>query len=873
MLKDKRQILAFSLLLFSSTQIFAATCDELLQHCNGILKYYADIIAAQKAQGIPPERQWTMPDIQCTLVTPPGEPPTSRAKYIEDDPIGWCSGEPLRCTYPQIKVGTEENGDDKCACPPNAPLSGQLNSSQCEMDLRDKHHIEGLCGGPPPGMAQGNMVEICVSDNNGRGGCLEGYKKHPEATAPGIGDFCIPDAPSCAAGTFETSQQSSDRTMSVDCSSGRCCGKCSRGFTQNVNGSCDMTCPDGDWWDKAMSFVIGVSYNNYPLECRGVNGSSQPPDCENGQVFGSFYADTGNPYGAAQCYCPSGMLVGGAATAVDTASFPREGGIRGTPDPTASGSTNANYTAYDKVRVPSRKVKEYRCLNVIDPETGKPVIPDNMPPEWKQAAEDGMMPDPQVVGDSGGSGSSSSSSGRNCFPMIVGGRTMITCMDVTENASGKDCRIMNNGEEVCITLPKVGATPCDSSLPANDPKSCGFYNPDPVPPESPSDHATNPSEEVPEDMTYPEKPKYYACRSAGSSIGGVSNDGKLVCTDSDGKTSQQYCADQYDETTGKSKTVCYSGREIEKAANTACQDGKTAYLVGGRWQCSSTPPPIDSMTNPEQGCPAGTVQTSICNDWQCLPPNYRLPTNLDCKAPVSTAGTGTGSTGSNTGSGSNSGTTTTTTTTTSADGKTTTITNTTNIDTKGLQQDSTGKQTNQLLSSISGKQNAIADNTAKSAASDAQTASNTNKIANDTSKMAGSLSGIDSKMSGLDSKLGNIDSKLGGTGRSYSNSTMPGSGDGKLYKTAYPDGLSGVWNKRKAEIMETPIMKALLPSVDFIPKTGKCPTYFIDQLKVGDFVLVEKTDIFKDFCWVFDVLRALVIMGAIFYARKIIMGV
>jgi hypothetical protein len=188
------KILVLIFVLFSQIT-FAYTCTELVQHCNGVLQWYANIIAEQTAKGVSPDKIWTMPDIQCTLVTPPGEPLTSRAKYIEDDPIGWCSGEPLRCTYPQIKVGTEENGDDKCACPPNAPLSGQLNSSQCEMDLRDKHHIEGLCGGPPPGMAQGNMVEICVSDNNGRGGCLEGYKKHPEATAPGIGDFCIPDIP------------------------------------------------------------------------------------------------------------------------------------------------------------------------------------------------------------------------------------------------------------------------------------------------------------------------------------------------------------------------------------------------------------------------------------------------------------------------------------------------------------------------------------------------------------------------------------------------------------------------------------------------------------------------------------------------------
>ena len=369
---------------------------------------------------------------------------------------------------------------------------------------------------------------------------------------------------------------------------------------------------------------------------------------------------------------------------------------------------------------------------------------------------------------------------------------------------------------------------------------CVVPSSSPSDPSSPEDSDGIPdstSPESPEDMTFPDIPPYMTCKDT---ITGVT--GGMVCKSSDGSSPdvQMYCADtqKYEDDPSSIQTVCYSGDAIAKAANTACQDGKTAYLVSGRWQCSSTPPPIESMSNPEQGCPAGTVQTSICDDWQCLPPSYRLPASLDCKAPV---GTGTSSTGSNTGTGSsNSGTSTTTATTTSADGKTTTITNTTNIDTKGLQQDSTGKQTNQLLSSISGKQNAIADNTAKSAASDAQIATNTNKIAGDASKMSTSLS--------------NIDGKLGGTGKTFSDKGMPDLGNDKLYKTEYKDGFGGVWEKRKTEIMATPIMKSLLPSVGFLPSGGSCPAFIFPKMTMGQTVYFEDISFPPEsLCWIWDV--------------------
>ncbi len=203
MLKDKRQILAFSLLLFSSTQIFAATCDELLQHCNGILKYYADIIAQQVAQGIPPERQWTMPDIQCVLTVPPGEPEGSRERYIEDDPIGWCSQRPrFECAFPKVKVGEYPNGDAKCACPSGmqTQVASTIEQTILEQQYQDDH-IHAQCGPPESGDS--------YSANNG---CKEGYKQNPiyageNLTNPTINNlnYCVADYQSmqCGAGEWK----------------------------------------------------------------------------------------------------------------------------------------------------------------------------------------------------------------------------------------------------------------------------------------------------------------------------------------------------------------------------------------------------------------------------------------------------------------------------------------------------------------------------------------------------------------------------------------------------------------------------------------------------------------------------------------------
>lgn len=873
---DKRQwitlLLVIASLFYFMQASFALDCSEAQQQCNVQKAWWAERIALQTQNGWSVESDPT----DCSLHTIDGEPPDSRQRAT-GYPFIWCSMGPLRCSLPEIKVGTKPNGDDECACPPQYPNSQRgLNDA----DIKEKHlvGISDTHEAPPP-PAPGVMdstpaPRACLAEANDS--CAEGYKKNPDYVAaqaagtdgsefinPSTQGYCVLDAPACPEGTFETQQNDGDPLIHSDCSSGRCCGTCQRGYTANVNGSCDMTCPDGSFWEHALDIFIGVGpqFSDYPAECRGMNGVDQPPDCENGQTIGYFYADTGNPFGKMECYCPSGMLVGGNKKMVNGASIPQDG-----TNPLSYGTTTQNYQNYDQIRIPARTVKEFKCLNVIDPETGKPVIPDNMPPEFKQAADDGMMADPQVVGEEGKGGEGQTSppaSGKSCMPILVGGITIDTCM--ADSPDRQHCFNDSSGQQHCITLPST-SFPCDRTLPLEDPNSCGYgNNPDPLPPESLPDYMAHPSQESPSD-NYPETPDYYACNSVGSSIGGVSISGELICTrTSDGKTSQQYCADQIDSTTGETKTVCYSGKAIEQRANTACSGNGTAYLVGGRWQCANSPPPLDNYSNPEQGCPPGTIQTSICNDWQCLPPNYRLPTNLDCKQPISTSSTGgTGGTGTNsngsTGSNSGTSTTTTTTTTTSVDGKSTTITNTTNIDTKGLQQDSTGKQTNQILSGISAKQNAIADNTAKSAASNSQTASNTAKIAGDTSKMATSLS--------------NIDGKLGGTGRGFSNSTMPDSGDGKLYKTAYPDGFGGVWTKRKAEIMATPIMKSLLPSIDFLPSGGTCPAFIFPKMAVGETTYFEDISFPPEsLCWIWTVFKTIIIISAILYARKIIMGV
>ena len=308
---------------------FAETCDELVARCNASKAWYDDRIALQTANG------WTVETnyVQCDLQTPP-DPPGSKSRFIQyvgeygnNNYLGSCALEPLKCSFPMVKVGTEPNGDDKCACPPNMPLSSSVKTENCVVDLKNVFHLDGACAGPPPGLgATGEL--ICIADQNGRDGCAEGYQKSEMAIASDLSDMPMPPG------------------MLGYCEASSPCGE---GYSPNPNydpanpGTTEQclfsACPTGT---KAYSGFMGNSnlsyFGNFPspaypeyqgfcnqtgccMGCRSgfsksndfcVNSTGEEPPklCSQGTVMGAYINTTNSSFGsdayhtAMDCACP-----------------------------------------------------------------------------------------------------------------------------------------------------------------------------------------------------------------------------------------------------------------------------------------------------------------------------------------------------------------------------------------------------------------------------------------------------------------------------------------------------------------------------------------------------------------------------------------
>lgn len=89
-----------------------------------------------------------------------------------------------------------------------------------------------------------------------------------------------------------------------------------------------------------------------------------------------------------------------------------------------------------------------------------------------------------------------------------------------------------------------------------------------------------------------------------------------------------------------------------------------------------------------------------------------------------------------------------------------------------------------------------------------------------------------------------------------------------LYEKKYPDGPSGVWATRKAQLQTTPIFSFL---ASLVPSTGDggCPSwqlpvmYGIKNTSVGDISIP---------CWIWSAIRAIFIVTALLSCRRIIFG-
>lgn len=89
-----------------------------------------------------------------------------------------------------------------------------------------------------------------------------------------------------------------------------------------------------------------------------------------------------------------------------------------------------------------------------------------------------------------------------------------------------------------------------------------------------------------------------------------------------------------------------------------------------------------------------------------------------------------------------------------------------------------------------------------------------------------------------------------------------------FYEQQYPGGLSGVWETRKAEIDNSPFLDFLQ---SFVPSfSGTCPTFGLD-FNMGQWLSAGHID-FMSLCFVFDFIKIILLVSAVFLARSLVFG-
>lgn len=89
-----------------------------------------------------------------------------------------------------------------------------------------------------------------------------------------------------------------------------------------------------------------------------------------------------------------------------------------------------------------------------------------------------------------------------------------------------------------------------------------------------------------------------------------------------------------------------------------------------------------------------------------------------------------------------------------------------------------------------------------------------------------------------------------------------------FYDQKYSDGLSGVWNQAKADIDNSSFMRFLS---SFIPSfSGSCPTFGLN-FAIGNMANFGSVD-FQSLCYVFDFVKIILLVTAVFAARQLTFG-
>lgn len=99
----------------------------------------------------------------------------------------------------------------------------------------------------------------------------------------------------------------------------------------------------------------------------------------------------------------------------------------------------------------------------------------------------------------------------------------------------------------------------------------------------------------------------------------------------------------------------------------------------------------------------------------------------------------------------------------------------------------------------------------------------------------------------------------------------PLTGIPELYKQKYPDGLTGVFNDFKSRINTTSFVQLIGALTPNISGAGTCPSWTIDLTWTPGGSMGTHT-IGQDFCWIWPILKIIVIVTTLFTVRRLIFG-
>lgn len=99
----------------------------------------------------------------------------------------------------------------------------------------------------------------------------------------------------------------------------------------------------------------------------------------------------------------------------------------------------------------------------------------------------------------------------------------------------------------------------------------------------------------------------------------------------------------------------------------------------------------------------------------------------------------------------------------------------------------------------------------------------------------------------------------------------PLAGIPELYKQKYPDGISGVWKSFKTKFNQTPFVNLIHQLTPNIPSGGSCPAWTIDlSWTPGGSMGVYRLG--DDYCFIWPILKIIIIITALFTARRLVFG-